>query len=126
VRVFISHSGRDRWIAQQLDRNLRDIDGVETFLDEKDIDGGDRITDRVRDEIRRCDEMLIVFSTASQQSDWVKAEIGAAWVLDKRIVVMLDKLSPRDIPQIVSDFKAVDLNNAGRYFEEVERRLRTV
>lgn len=78
VRVFISHSGRDRWIATQLDRNLRSIDGVETFLDEKDIQGGDRISEQVRAEITRCDEMLIVFSSASQQSDWVKAEIGAA------------------------------------------------
>jgi len=112
VRVFISHSGRDRWIATQLDRNLRSIDGVETFLDEKDIRGGDRITERVRAEITRCDEMLIVFSSASQQSDWVKAEIGAAWVLGKRIVILLDKLSPRDIPQIVSDYKAFDLNDA--------------
>ena len=56
--------------------------------------------------------MLIVFSSASQQSDWVKAEIGAAWVLGKRIVILLDKLSPRDIPQIVSDYKAFDLNDA--------------
>ena len=94
MRVFISHSGRDRWIATQLNRNLRNIGGVETFLDEKDIQGGDRITERVRTEITRCDEMLIVFSSASQGSDWVKAEIGAAWVLGKRIVILLDKLSP--------------------------------
>lgn len=69
---------------------------METFLDEKDIQGGDRITERVRTELTRCDEMVIVLSTASQQSDWVKAEIGAAWVLAKRIVILLDKLSPRD------------------------------
>ena len=46
--LFISHSSRDRWIAKQLDRGLREADGVETFLDEKDIEGGDRITDRVK------------------------------------------------------------------------------
>ena len=125
VRVFISHSGRDRWIATQLDRNLQSI-GVETFLDEKDIQGGDRITERVRVEITRCDETLIVLSSASQQSDWVKAEIGAAWVLGKRIVILLDKLSPRDIPQIVSDYKAFDLNDAERYFEEVKNRSRNL
>ena len=124
MRVFLSHSGRDRWIATQLDRNLRSIGGVETFLDEKDLQAGDRITERCRVEITRCDEMLIVFSSASQQSDWVKAEIGAAWVLGKRIVILLDKLSPRDIPQIVSDYKAFDLNDAERYLEEVKDRTR--
>jgi hypothetical protein len=124
MRVFISHSSRDRWIAQQLDRRLREIDSVETFLDEKDLQGGDRITEGIREEIRRCDEMVVLFSTASLQSDWVKAEIGAAWVLGKRIVVLLEKLSPRDIPQIVSEFKTFDLNDAERYLSEVQDRTR--
>ena len=124
MRVFISHSGRDRWSAKQLDRLLRDIPGVETFLDEKDIQGGDRINENVRLEITLCDEMLILFSSASQESDWVKAEIGAAWVLGKRIVILLDKLSPRDIPQIVSDFRAFDLNDVERYLAEVASRTR--
>jgi hypothetical protein len=125
VLVFISHSARDRWIATQLDRNLRSIPGVETFLDENDIQGGDRIAERVRSEMTRCDEVVILFSTASQQSDWVKAEIGAAWVLGKRIVILLDKLVPRDIPQIVSDCRAFDLNDTERYLKEVEARTRS-
>ena len=123
--VFISHSARDRWIATQLDRNLRNIPGVETFLDENDIQGGDRIAERVRSEMTRCDEVVILFSTASQQSDWVKAEIGAAWVLGKRIVILLDKLVPRDIPQIVCDCRAFDLNDTERYLKEVEARTRS-
>ena len=86
----------------------------------------EEIAERVRAEITRCDEMLIVFSSASQQSDWVKAEIGAAWVLGKRIVILLDKLSPRDIPQIVSDYKAFDLNDAEQYLKEVQDRTRNV
>jgi hypothetical protein len=125
VLVFISHSARDRWIATQLDRNLRNIPGVETFLDENDIQGGDRIAERVRSEMTRCDEVVILFSTASQQSDWVKAEIGAAWVLGKRLVILLDKLVPRDIPQIVSDCRAFDLNDTERYLKELEARTRS-
>lgn len=120
--VFISHSGRDRWIATQLDRRLREDAGVETFLDEKDILGGDRITERVKDGLQRCDEFVVLFSSASKQSDWVKAEIGAAWVLGRRIVILLDKLSPTDIPQIVSDYKSFDLNDAARYVNEVKGR----
>lgn len=121
--VFISHSGRDRWIAAQIDRRLREDAGVGTFLDEKDILGGDRITDRVKDGLQRCDEFVVLFSSASKRSDWVKAEIGAAWVLGKRIVILLDKLSPTDIPQIVSDYKAYDLNDAARYVGELKERV---
>jgi hypothetical protein len=70
MRVFISHSARDRWIALQIDRRLREIDDVETFLDEKDLQGGDRITEGIRAELMRCDEVVVLFSAASRQSDW--------------------------------------------------------
>jgi hypothetical protein len=122
VRVFVSHSSRDRWIARQLDKELRAIASVETFLDERNIAGGDRITDSVRAEIKRCDEMVVIFSSASQESDWVKAEIGAAWGLEKRIIVLLDKLSPKDVPQIVADYKAFDLNDTEDYLKDVRSR----
>ena len=125
VRVFLSHSQRDRWIARQIDRHLRESGGVETFLDENDIQGGDRITDAVRAGLVACDEFVVILSAASVGSDWVKAEIGGAWILQKRIIIVLDKLSPRDIPQIVSDYKAFDLNDIERYLEEVRSRLRS-
>jgi hypothetical protein len=37
-------------------------------------------------------------------------------------VILLDKLSPTDIPQIVSDYKSFDLNDADRYVSEVRGR----
>ena len=123
--MFISHSGRDRWIARQLDRSLRRIPGVETFLDENDIQGGDRITERVRTEMTRCDEVVVLFSAACLQSDWVRGEIGAAWVLGKRIIILLDKLAAKDIPNMVWDYRAFDLNDTERYLEELGARMRS-
>jgi hypothetical protein len=124
VRVF-SHSSREGWIARQLDRNLRSIAGVETFLDEYDIQGGDSIGERVRTEMQRSDEVVVLFSSASRHSDWVKGEIGAAWILGKRIIVLLDKLVPDEIPRIVSDCRAFDLNDTERYLLELEKRVRS-
>lgn len=44
--VFISHSSKDRWIARQMaeiiERKAKRY-GVRTFLDEVDLEGGDRI-----------------------------------------------------------------------------------
>ena len=44
--VFISHSTKDRWIAKQMaaiiERKAKRY-GVRTFLDEVDLEGGDRI-----------------------------------------------------------------------------------
>jgi len=124
VRIFLSHSHRDRWVVGQLDRRLRETPGIETFLDEKNIEGGARITEAIRAGLRACDEFVVILSSASIASDWVKAEIGGAWALEKPIVIVLDKLSPRDVPQIVADYKAFDLNDVERYLEEVRNRLR--
>jgi hypothetical protein len=122
VHVFISHSSRDRWIALQVDRAIHEAGG-QTFLDEKDLQAGDRIRERVKAGLKACDEFVVILSSASQLSDWVKGEIGAAWALDKRIVILLDKLSPRDVPDIVADYKAYDLNDVERYVAELRTRI---
>jgi len=63
--VFISHSGKDRWIAKQM-ANLIEEKGreynVKTFLDEKDIEGGDSISESIRESIEKCDEFLVLLS----------------------------------------------------------------
>ncbi len=36
--------------------------GIKTFLDEKDIDGGDSIPESIRINIQKCDEFLLLLS----------------------------------------------------------------
>ena len=53
--VFISHSTRDRWIARQMAAMIEEKGreyGVMTFLDERDIAGGDSIPDSIRKNIQ--------------------------------------------------------------------------
>jgi hypothetical protein len=118
--VFVSHSHRDRWIARQIARSLEDR-GVATWLDEKRVDGG-RVPDEVKRGIRACDELCVLVSSASLASDWVRHEIGAADVLDKRITLLMDKLSVRDRPETWITMPALDLNEFERYAEDVKRR----
>ena len=122
MRVFISHSARDRWIARQIERELESLDGVATFRDEKNIAGGERITERIRGEIFACDELVVIFSAASQVSSWVNIEIGAAWAFDKRIVFLLEKLSPTDVPVGFADLRLFDLNEFDGYRTDLQRR----
>ena len=62
--VFISHSTEDRWIARQM-ANLIEAKGrrhgVKTFLDEKDIEGGQSITEAIVKNIKECDEFVVLF-----------------------------------------------------------------
>jgi TIR domain-containing protein len=84
--VFISHSHKDRWIARQivgLIASKGHRHGVETFLDEKDIEGGDSIAQSVLKSIQGCNEFLVLLTRNSIGRPWVLIEIGAAWAMEK-------------------------------------------
>jgi len=125
--VFISHSSRDRWIARQISQEIETKGrkwGIRTFLDERDIKGGDSIPDTIRTEIRDCDEFLVLLSRYSVDRTWVLLEIGAAWEIEKRIVAILDKVSPHELPDVLVPYKAIDLNGFGEYVKELLQRAR--
>ena len=87
--VFISHGWHDRWIARQLARAIRDEAGAVPIVDIFDIKKGDRIDERIREMLPGCDELVALLTPWSVTRNWVWNEIGAAWILDKRIVAVL-------------------------------------
>lgn len=111
--VFISHSAKDRFAARQISSMIeergRDL-GLRTFVDEKDIEYGGSIPDTIRQAIRECGELVVLLSQYSKDRPWVLIEIGAAWVLEKRIVTVVDKISPDQMPDVIAPHRAVDLN----------------
>jgi TIR domain len=111
--VFISHSSKDNFIARQLERLIKEKcrkHGIKTFLDEKDIKGGDPIAEVIKSNIQNCNELLVLLSRYSIDRPWVLTEIGAAWGLDKRIVAIIDKVTPEEMSDIRLQYKAIDLN----------------
>ena len=73
MRVFLSHSSRDKPAVEALARYLRER-GIDVWLDQWEISPGDDIIARMNDGLLRADAGLIVFSAQSLQSPWVKAE----------------------------------------------------
>jgi hypothetical protein len=123
-RIFLSHSSKDKWIARQCAFHLEKLPGVEVFLDEKDIEFGQSIPDSVRTGIENCDEFLVLLSRYSKDRPWVLIEMGAAWGLRKPIVAMIDKIEPKEMPDIISPHKAVDLNEFEIYLKQVARKAK--
>ena len=125
-RVFLSHSHKDRWIAKQCARLIEEGGKrrVTVFLDEKDIEAGESIPDSVRRNIEQCDEFVVLLSRYSKDRPWVLIEIGAAWGLRKPIVAIVDKIGPKEMPDIVNLNKAIDLNDFDQYLGELLKRVR--
>jgi hypothetical protein len=125
--VFISHSSDDRWIAKQMANCIERKGkryGVRTFLDVKDIESGDRFPEEIRENIELCSEFIVLISSSSIDRDWVIGEIGSAWVLKKRIIPIIDKISPEEMPRILNQYKAIDLNDFDQYIEELVIRVK--
>lgn len=121
MKVFISHSSHDKWIARQISRLLADA-GFESFLDEKDIKTGDSIDDSIHEHLKDSDDLLVLISPASLKSQWVFIEIGAARALDKRIVPITFHVEPNEIPSAISRFLAKDINQFDQYIDELKER----
>jgi len=96
-RVFLSHSDKDRWIAKP---------------------------DSVRNGIEKCDEFVVLLSRYSKDRPWVLIEIGAAWGLRKPIIAIIDKIGPKEMPDILNPYKAIDLNDFDQYISQFLRRAK--
>jgi hypothetical protein len=122
MKIFISHSSRDSWIAHHVSEDLRKL-GAHTFLDAKDIATGDSIDGTVRKHLKESDEILILLSREAAKSWWVQLEMSAAWALDKRLIPILLHVGVNKVPEPFRDSLARDLNDVRSYYDEVKRRV---
>jgi hypothetical protein len=128
-RVFVSHSGDDIWVAEQIARRIEEL-GASVFLDRRDIVAGDDFKKRVREEIPKCDELLALFTPWSRRRAWVRHEIGMADVLEKRIVCVFYKVTVADFDPNedglgpLDGLNIIDLNSLDAYFDALRKRMR--
>ena len=128
-RVFVSHSGDDIWVAEQIARRIEEC-GASAFLDRRDIVAGDDFKTRIREEIPRCRELVALFTPWSRKRAWVRHEIGMADALRKRIVCVFYKVVLSDFdPQEdgigpLDGLKIVDLNDLNTYLDALRKRAR--
>ena len=122
MKVFISHSSKDKWAARRIAEDLANL-GADTFLDEKDISTGARVDDSIQEHLSDCDDFLLLLSPASIKSDWVLVELGGAIALKKRLVPVLLYIGANEIPSPITKHLACDINDIDRYYGEVKRRI---
>ena len=120
--IFISHSSSDNWIAGQISKEIEAL-GFRTWLDRKDLRGGDIWQDRIMEGIEACREGLVLVSRDSVKSWWVAFEIGVLRGQRKTVTPLLNGVSPREMGAM-RDVQAVDLNDFDRFLEQLKGRYR--
>lgn len=76
--VFISYSATDKAIARRISEGL-EKSGISVWLDQEQILAGDNIRDRISEGLRSVDYLIVLLSESSNQSEWVRHEIGVAY-----------------------------------------------
>jgi len=122
--VFVSHATADKWIAKTICEKIESV-GVATFRDDRDIDGGDDIPEKIRREIIRSNEVLVLLTPESVDRPWVLLEAGAAWGRrqNARITAVLCHVKVDTIPDLIKSKKAVSINAFDEYLQQLKQRM---
>ena len=105
-------------------KNL-ELAGATTFRDDRDIDGGDDIPERIAIEIKRSREFVLLLTPNSVNRPWVLIEVGAAWGSNRkmRITPVLCHVDVDPIPGMLKSKKAIHINDLDAFLEEVKIRV---
>jgi WD40 repeat protein len=108
--LFLSHSSRDREVAERLLARLRQEGFAALFLDfdpEQGVPAGREWEPELYSQLRRSDAVVFLGSADANASRWCFAELALARSLGKPIIPV--RLNGAAIPPLLDDVQWVDL-----------------
>jgi len=81
--AFISYSSKDDDFAKRLHADLQ-AKGVRCWFDREDLKIGEKFRPKIDEAIRFHDKLLLILSENSVRSDWVEAEVEAAFERERK------------------------------------------
>jgi hypothetical protein len=106
--VFLSYAAADAALCRELQESLSSA-GLRCFVAASDVVAGSRWTDEIRKALIGSTVVMLVLSPRSRDSKWVMGEAGAAWALGKVILPALSYTAPSELPELISQYQAVNI-----------------
>jgi hypothetical protein len=104
--AFVSHSTSDDSYVAEMESFLRAAGFGEVFNDVSSIRPDEKFWPEIEKGIAKCDSFVVVITSASDASEWVKREIEYARGLSKNIIPIWIEDCP--IPSIFADRDVID------------------
>ena len=96
-KVFISHSTRDQGLVISLS-NLLSKFGVEVFVAEWYLAPGEPVAEKVFNQIKKSDCIIVLMTRNGIRSNWVQQEIGFALQSNIPLIPLVEKgVDQRDL-----------------------------
>jgi hypothetical protein len=126
----VSHGSHDIWIARQMARCIGEC-GAEPFLDANDIQTGDEFKRVILAELRRADELVVLFTPFSRNSVWLWSEIAVTAFLEKRVIGIFYGMALNDLREnggtgFPEERHVRQLNDFDSYLGELRGRIEHV
>lgn len=80
MQAFISHSSKDKEFALRLTTDLRRREGIDAWLDQWEVNPGDKIPERLEVGISEAGVFILILSPDSVNSPWVEWE-RQSWLM---------------------------------------------
>lgn len=109
LKVFLSHSSKDKDFAERLATQLLDY-GVDVWFDQWEIYGGNSITDEIEKGLKNSTILLLVLSKNSIDSKWVHEEYKAYHnmkLFNTYYQIIPVIIEPCELPPFLKDIKYI-------------------
>jgi hypothetical protein len=114
LKVFLSHSSRDKELAANLAKDLIQR-GIDVWIDVWEMNPGDSLLKKIENEIMQATHFMVLLTPHSLESEWVQKEIEIALkdtiIGQCRIIPVLYDIDYKDVPEVLRDFVQVNLRN---------------
>jgi tetratricopeptide (TPR) repeat protein len=111
-RAFVSHSTADDSYVAEMESLLRAAGFDEVFNDDSAIRPDEQFWPAIEKGIEDCDTLVVVISSASMTSEWVKREVEYARGLSKNIIPL--RIDDCSIPPIFDGRRVIDFRPPSR------------
>jgi hypothetical protein len=105
TKIVLSYSVEDKNIAINLVKKLQK-ESLDIWIDYANINGGDRILDKIGEAIKRCDALILLWSKSAAESDYVYLELSSAFARGKRIIPCV--IDNENLPVMLSGIHYID------------------
>jgi nucleoside 2-deoxyribosyltransferase len=120
-KIYVSSSQRDSDLAHDLAIRL-DKAGLKVTTPLGNIDAGDNIKNKIIEELRKADEIVVILTKNSVDSKWLLFEMGYATSLGKHLTPLIQGIEPEELPEIIKQMEYVKYSDLDKYISTLQQR----
>lgn len=110
-KVFVSHSTRDMKLVTNIRDDLKKA-GMIVYLAEEHLQPGKNLPQKIIDNIKSSDCMVVLLTYMGSRSQFVNQEIGAARMIKKPIIPMVERKIEKKVGGLLAGLEYILFDKA--------------